>query len=166
VFQKFDLDVHVTIIFTRYPILSLLKGSSEEQLPLSTEMPVAQPNQAETYLLACTSIVRDLIEAVSNPDPKKEINLNALRKQYGKKYKMKGVPRLVDILSAVPEEWRDRLRGALRAKPVRTASGVGPACLREIREILTGWHLQVAVVAVMCKPHRCPHVAMTGNICV
>jgi elongator complex protein 3 len=26
--------------------------------------------------------------------------------------------------------------------------------------------LQVAVVAVMCKPHRCPHVAMTGNICV
>jgi elongator complex protein 3 len=39
------------------------------------------------------------------------------------------------------------LRGWLRAKPVRTASGV-------------------AVVAVMCKPHRCPHVAMTGNICV
>jgi elongator complex protein 3 len=89
-------------------------------------MPVAHPNQAETYLLACTSIVRDLIEVVSDPDNKKEINLNALRKQYGKKYKMKGVPRLVDILSAVPEEWRDRLRGALRAKPVRTASGVSP----------------------------------------
>ncbi|KAJ9095317.1 Elongator subunit [Naganishia friedmannii] len=94
-------------------------------------MPVAQPNQAETYLLACTSIVRDLIEVVSDPDNKKEINLNALRKQYGKKYKMKGVPRLVDILSAVPEEWRDRLRGALRAKPVRTASG--PTSMRAIR---------------------------------
>jgi elongator complex protein 3 len=88
------------------------------------------PNQAETYLLACTSIVRDLIDAISNPDSQKEINLNALRKQYGKKYKMKGVPRLVDILSAVPEEWRDRLRGALRAKPVRTASGVSCAGLR------------------------------------
>jgi hypothetical protein len=25
---------------------------------------------------------------------------------------------------------------------------------------------QIAVVAVMCKPHRCPHIAMTGNICV
>ena len=24
---------------------------------------------------------------------------------------------------------------------------------------------QIAVVAVMCKPHRCPHIAMTGNIC-
>lgn len=26
--------------------------------------------------------------------------------------------------------------------------------------------LQVAIVAVMCKPHRCPHINMTGNICV
>lgn len=24
----------------------------------------------------------------------------------------------------------------------------------------------IAVVAVMCKPHRCPHIAMMGNICV
>lgn len=102
------------------------------------------PSSAEQYLLVCTSIVRDLIQAVKD---NKEINLNTLRNHYGKKYKMKGVPRLVDILAAVPEEWKDGLRGALRAKPVRTASGV-------------------AVVAVMCKPHRCPHVAMTGNICV
>jgi len=36
---------------------------------------------------------------------------------------------------------------SIRAKPVRTASGI-------------------AVVAVMCKPHRCPHISMTGNICV
>ena len=28
------------------------------------------------------------------------------------------------------------------------------------------WRFQIAVVAVMCKPHRCPHIAMTGNICV
>ncbi|KAJ8867534.1 hypothetical protein PR048_031336 [Dryococelus australis] len=39
------------------------------------------------------------------------------------------------------------------------------------------WHLamppiparrdvKIAVVAVMCKPHRCPHINMTGNICV
>lgn len=35
----------------------------------------------------------------------------------------------------------------LRAKPVRTASGI-------------------AVVAVMSKPHRCPHIATTGNICI
>jgi elongator complex protein 3 len=35
----------------------------------------------------------------------------------------------------------------LIAKPIRTSSGI-------------------AVVAVMCKPHRCPHIAFTGNICV
>lgn len=26
--------------------------------------------------------------------------------------------------------------------------------------------VQIAIVAVMSKPHRCPHIAMTGNICV
>jgi elongator complex protein 3 len=36
---------------------------------------------------------------------------------------------------------------SLRAKPVRSASGI-------------------AVVAVMSKPHRCPHIATTGAICV
>lgn len=87
-------------------------------------MVAAPPNQAEAYLLACTSIVRELIEFVQDASQDKEINLNSVRHKYGKKYKLKGVPRLVDILSAVPEEWRDRLRGALRAKPVRTASGV------------------------------------------
>lgn len=39
------------------------------------------------------------------------------------------------------------LHRRLRAKPVRTASGI-------------------AVVAVMSKPHRCPHIATTGNICI
>ncbi len=37
--------------------------------------------------------------------------------------------------------------GTTQAKPIRTASGI-------------------AVVAVMSKPHRCPHIAMTGNVCV
>ena len=56
-------------------------------------------------------------------------------------------PKLVEIIAAVPEEFRDRLLPRLKAKPVRTASGI-------------------AVVAVMSKPHRCPHIATTGNICV
>ena len=29
-----------------------------------------------------------------------------------------------------------------------------------------GVFVQIAVVAVMSKPHRCPHIAVTGNICV
>jgi elongator complex protein 3 len=122
-------------------------------------------DQAEIYLLSCTSIVRDLIAGFQAG---KEVSLNELRNKYAKKYKLRGVPRLVDILSAVPVEWQDRLRGALRAKPVRTASGVSMIGRNSCSS--TGWLnpliTQIAVVAVMCKPHRCPHVAMTGNICV
>lgn len=101
-------------------------------------------NQSELHLLAVSAIVRDLIaHHVDGTTP----NILSLRMKNAKQYGLQAVPRLTDVLAAVPEEWKDRLRGYLRAKPVRTASGV-------------------AVVAVMCKPHRCPHVAMTGNICV
>ncbi|CAG8491875.1 4525_t:CDS:10 [Diversispora eburnea] len=53
----------------------------------------------------------------------------------------------LDIIAAIPEQYKSMLLGKLRAKPIRTASGI-------------------AVVAVMCKPHRCPHIAVTGNVCV
>ncbi|EIW68046.1 hypothetical protein TREMEDRAFT_69538 [Tremella mesenterica DSM 1558] len=113
---------------------------------------IAPPqSQNELHLLASSAIVRELIAlhtaASSSSHEGKEPNLGLLRNRYAKKYGLSVVPRLTDILAAVPDEWKDRLRGWLKARPVRTASGV-------------------AVVAVMCKPHRCPHVAMTGNICV
>jgi len=57
------------------------------------------------------------------------------------------VPKLVDIISAIPEAYKAKLLPLLKAKPVRTASGIMP-------------------VAVMSKPHRCPHIATTGNICI
>ena len=75
------------------------------------------------------------------------MNLNALKHRVAKKYRMSGAPRLVDIIAAIPERHKKYLLPKLKAKPVRTASGI-------------------AVVAVMCKPHRCPHIALTGNICV
>ncbi len=53
----------------------------------------------------------------------------------------------MEILAALPEHRREHLVPYLRAKPVRSASGV-------------------AVVAVMTKPHRCPHIATTGAVCV
>jgi elongator complex protein 3 len=113
---------------------------------------IAPPtSQSELHLLCISAIVRDLIathsESSSSTAPQEPPNLGIIRNKYAKKYNLSQVPRLTDVLAAVPEDWKDRLRGWLRAKPVRTASGV-------------------AVVAVMCKPHRCPHVAMTGNICV
>lgn len=106
-------------------------------------------SQSELHLLCVSAIVRDLIAQYSSSSSSSTSppNINSLRQKYAKKFGLAAIPRLTDLLAGVPEEWKDRLRGWLRAKPVRTASGV-------------------AVVAVMCKPHRCPHVAMTGNICV
>ena len=57
------------------------------------------------------------------------------------------IPKLVDIIATIPTDYKSRLLPYVKAKPIRTASGV-------------------AVVAVMSKPHRCPHIAMTGNVCV
>lgn len=109
---------------------------------------IAPPtSQAELHLLCVSAIVRDLITSHTSSSSNDPPNINALRMKYAKKYSLSAIPRLTDVLAAVPEDWKERLRGWLKAKPVRTASGV-------------------AVVAVMCKPHRCPHVAMTGNICV
>ena len=75
------------------------------------------------------------------------LDLASVRTTASRRYGLARAPKLVEILAAVPPEHRAMLAPLLRAKPVRTASGI-------------------AVVAVMSKPHRCPHIATTGNICV
>lgn len=67
--------------------------------------------------------------------------------EIAKKIGLSSIPKLVDLVSAVPESYKEKLLPVLKTKPVRTASGI-------------------AVVAVMSKPHRCPHIATTGNICI
>ncbi|KAF0710186.1 Aste57867_5637 [Aphanomyces stellatus] len=99
---------------------------------------------SETYVKAISSIVDEIIKAYKKQEP---VNMTRLKNDVGKVYRLPSMPKLVDIISAIPEEYREELLPYLKAKPVRTASGI-------------------AVVAVMCKPHRCPHIAMTGNICV
>jgi elongator complex protein 3 len=76
-----------------------------------------------------------------------DVDLNALKSAACRRYGLARAPKLVEMIAAVPEADRAALLPRLRAKPVRTASGI-------------------AVVAVMSKPHRCPHIATTGNICV
>ncbi|KAJ7811398.1 histone acetyltransferase ELP3 [Mycena olivaceomarginata] len=96
----------------------------------------ATPSQAEQLLRVTAGIAAELIAA---HDAKESVSLNELRAKISKKFGYGGVPRL--------EEYKKALLPKLKARPIRTASGI-------------------AVVAVMCKPHRCPHIAMTGNICV
>lgn len=101
-------------------------------------------SEAERTIQACAEIVSELHRAIQSD---RSINLNALKAATCAKYQLQNQPKLVDIIAAIPESQKVLLLPRLRAKPVRTASGI-------------------AVVAVMCKPHRCPHIAVTGNICV
>ena len=109
------------------------------------------PPENERYMRACSDIASALIqdyEAQQDASqPKKDINLNSLRGQIAKKHRLHTQPPLTAIIAAVPEHYKKYILPKLIAKPIRTSSGI-------------------AVVAVMCKPHRCPHIAFTGNICV
>lgn len=101
-------------------------------------------SKSELMVTVVAEIIAELIKADREGY---SVDLNRLKCMFSQKYGLGSQPRLVDIIAAVPHEHRQTLLPKLRAKPVRTASGI-------------------AVVAVMCKPHRCPHINMTGNICV
>eukprot|EP00271_Cylindrocystis_brebissonii_P010556 TRINITY_DN26767_c0_g1_i1.p1 TRINITY_DN26767_c0_g1~~TRINITY_DN26767_c0_g1_i1.p1 ORF type:complete len:568 (-),score=90.10 TRINITY_DN26767_c0_g1_i1:317-2020(-) len=98
----------------------------------------------EGRVRAIAEIVAAMVAAAKE---NRDINLNAVKSEASRKYGLARAPKLVEIIAAVPDNFRSELVPRLRAKPVRTASGI-------------------AVVAVMSKPHRCPHIATTGNICV
>lgn len=78
-------------------------------------------DESELRLRAVTEIVSKLIEAQNRGDA---IDLNKLKCAISSRLGMKSQPRLVDIISAVPNEYRDLLLPKLKAKPVRTASGI------------------------------------------
>ncbi|KAL7274631.1 Elongator subunit [Rhizina undulata] len=101
--------------------------------------------ERERYMQACADIAHHLIQL--HEEGGKDVNLNHLRGQISKKHKLKTIPPLTAIIAAIPEHFKKYIVPKLVAKPIRTSSGI-------------------AVVAVMCKPHRCPHIAYTGNICV
>ncbi|KAI5149766.1 elongator complex protein 3 [Enteropsectra breve] len=95
------------------------------------------------FLIACTEVAQEITDLYKKNE---QINVTKLMREAARKFKLPIMPRMVDIIVCIPPEYQS-LIAQLRVKPVRTASGV-------------------AVVAVMCKPHRCPHIALTGNICV
>lgn len=101
-------------------------------------------SHAELMMMTIADVIKQLVEA---HEEGKDINLNKVKTKTSAKYGLSAQPRLVDIIAAVPPHYRRALVPKLKAKPIRTASGI-------------------AVVAVMCKPHRCPHISFTGNICV
>ncbi|KOB75612.1 Elongator complex protein 3 [Operophtera brumata] len=106
--------------------------------------PLPNVSKEEKMVMVISEIIQELLVAHRQG---KDVNLNKMKTRISSKYGMSTSPRLVDIIAAVPAESKKILLPKLKAKPIRTASGI-------------------AVVAVMCKPHRCPHINFTGNICV
>lgn len=104
----------------------------------------ASSTSAEALVRVCGDVVQQLVQAHETGKP---LNVDKARKVACKRHGYGGMPRLTDILAAIPEQYRKALTPILKAKPIRSASGI-------------------AVVALMSKPHRCPHISLTGNVCV
>lgn len=66
-------------------------------------------------------IIQELLAA---QEKKKDVDLNRMKARISSKYGLESSPRLVDIIAAVPHEAKTTLLPKLRAKPIRTASGV------------------------------------------
>ena len=80
------------------------------------------PNDHKTkYALAVQLVVTDLIKAYDAGDT---LNFTKLKGTAAKKYKLQGIPKLADILQALPIAHRAKLLPFLQTKPVRSASGV------------------------------------------
>lgn len=78
-------------------------------------------NHEERMVSTVAEIIQKLLIAQKE---NRDVNLNKLKSQISSKYGLKSSPRLVDIISAVPNEAKKLLYPKLKAKPIRTASGV------------------------------------------
>ena len=70
-----------------------------------------------------SEVIKELIEANERNET---VDLNRIKCRAAAKFGLSIQPRLTDIISAVPLQYKKVLLPKLRAKPVRTASGVSP----------------------------------------
>lgn len=72
-------------------------------------------------VIAIGEIIQELLKAHNE---NRDVDLNKLKTRISSKYGLNSSPRLVDIIAAVPSSARNILVPKLKAKPIRTASGV------------------------------------------
>ena len=84
-------------------------------------VPALNLSREERMVQCIGDIIQELLVA---HDQGTDINLNKTKTRIASKYQLETSPRLVDIIAAVPIEAKKILVPKLRAKPVRTASGV------------------------------------------
>ena len=78
-------------------------------------------SQHELMVKTCAEIVNELVTATVTG---KDVNLNGLKNRVARRNKLQNLPKLVDIIAAIPDQHRAALLPKLKAKPIRTASGV------------------------------------------
>lgn len=78
-------------------------------------------SKEERTVLTIGEIIQELIRA---HEEKKDVNISKIKTRISSKYGLESQPRLVDIIAAVPSQHRKILIPKLKAKPIRTASGV------------------------------------------
>ncbi|KAM4902676.1 elongator complex protein 3-like isoform 3-T3 [Sylvia borin] len=78
-------------------------------------------SQAELMVMTIADIIKQLLEA---HEQGKDVDLNKLKTKTSARYGLPAQPRLVDIIAAVPPHFRKVLLPKLKAKPIRTASGL------------------------------------------
>lgn len=81
-------------------------------------------SREERMVLVIGEIIQ---ECLKSHHEQKDVNLNRLKQKVASKYGIDTAPRLVDIIAAVPHDAKKILLPKLKAKPVRTASGVSCA---------------------------------------
>ena len=94
-------------------------------MPLSVTccfyVPASGLSREERMVITITEIIQELLKA---HEEGKDVNLNRMKTRIASKYGLETSPRLVDIIAAVPSDHKKILLPKLRAKPIRTASGV------------------------------------------
>ncbi len=90
---------------------------------------------------AVAEIIKQLIEA---HEKNEDVDLNRMKNKTSAKFELSIQPRLTDIISAVPIQYKKILLPQLRAKPVRTArldfGSFSKFLIIEIRLICLQWN--------------------------
>lgn len=81
----------------------------------------SNPASQANYVQCLAEIVSALVKAY---EAQQVINLTKIKHEYAKKHRLADIPKLVDVIAAVPEDYKSKLLPYIKAKPVRTASGM------------------------------------------
>lgn len=126
--SRYNLLRYLLVYILETSAWRLVRTDSQPGIRSNSDVLQITHVEAEMQMIrTCSEIVSELVKA---HEEGRDVSLNSVRAKVSKRYKLKVMPRLVDIISAVPENVKELLLPKLRAKPVRTASGVsGSGCI-------------------------------------